>query len=188
MTTLQIVLLIVFALCILSSGFLSGSETAIVAVPRERAHQLAQRGKRGMRLELLLADLEGTIGTLLLANNFVNILGASVATVLAIDLVGESWGPWLSTVTVTAIILVVGEITPKTLAARRPDQYALTVAGGPLETEPGASAGSPTVCGGEPGHPPDARGPCHPRIDTRDRRGHPIDGCARGGRGRNRGG
>ncbi|MDH5616958.1 MAG: DUF21 domain-containing protein, partial [Acidimicrobiia bacterium] len=129
MTTLHIVLLIIFALCILSSGFLSGSETAIVAVPRERAHQLAQRGKRGQRLELLLADLEGTIGTLLLANNFVNILAASVATTLAIDLVGESWGPWLSTVAVTAIILVVGEITPKTLAARRPDQYALTVAG-----------------------------------------------------------
>jgi CBS domain containing-hemolysin-like protein len=128
MTTFQLILLVVFALCILSSGFLSGSETAIVAVPRERAHQLARRGKQGQRLELLLADLEGTIGTLLLANNFVNILGASVATVLAIDLVGESWGPWLSTVAVTAIILVVGEITPKTLAARRPDQYALTVA------------------------------------------------------------
>ncbi len=129
MTTLKIVLLIVFGLCIVSSGFLSGSETAIVAVPRERAHQLAQRGKRGERLELLLADLESTIGTLLLANNFVNILGASVATTLAIALVGESWGPWLSTFAVTAIILVVGEITPKTLAARRPDQYALTVAG-----------------------------------------------------------
>ncbi|MDR9449939.1 MAG: hemolysin family protein [Acidimicrobiia bacterium] len=129
MTTLQVILLVVFGLCILSSGFLSGSETAIVAVPRERAHQLAQRGKQGQRLELLLADLERTIGTLLLANNFVNILAASVATTLAIDLVGESWGPWLSTIAVTTIILIIGEITPKTLAARRPDQYALTVAG-----------------------------------------------------------
>jgi len=129
MTTVQVILLVVFGLCILSSGFLSGSETAIVAVPRERAHQLAQRGKRGQRLELLLADLERTIGTLLLANNFVNILAASVATTLAIDLVGESWGPWLSTIAVTTIILIIGEITPKTLAARRPDQYALTVAG-----------------------------------------------------------
>jgi len=129
MTSLQLVLLIILALCIMSSGFLSGSETAIVAVPRERAHQLAQRGRRGERLERLLGDLEGSIGTLLLANNFVNILGASVATTLAIDLVGESWGPWLSTVAVTVVILVVGEITPKTLAARRPEQYALTVAG-----------------------------------------------------------
>jgi CBS domain containing-hemolysin-like protein len=129
MTTVQIVLLVVLSLCILSSGFLSGSETAIIAVPKERAHQLAHRGKRGERLELLLADLDSTIGTLLLANNFVNILAASVATSLAIDLVGASWGPWLATVAITAVILVFGEITPKTLAARRPDQYALTVAG-----------------------------------------------------------
>jgi CBS domain containing-hemolysin-like protein len=129
MTTVQVTLLIILALCIMASGFLSGSETALVAVPRERAHQLAQRGRRGERLELLLADLESTLGTLLLANNFVNILAASAATALAIDLVGESWGPWLSTGAVTAVILVVGEITPKTLAARRPDQYAMAVAG-----------------------------------------------------------
>jgi len=128
MTPVQAILLVVFGLCILSSGFLSGSETAIVAVPRERAHQLAEQGRKGERLEALLADLEGTIGTLLLANNFVNILGASVATALAIALVGQTWGPWLATVVVTAVILVVGEITPKTLATRRPDQYALAVA------------------------------------------------------------
>jgi putative hemolysin len=128
MTPLQAILLVVLALCVLSSGFLSGSETAIVAVPRERAHQLAEQGGRGRRLEALLADFEDTIGTLLLANNFVNILGASVATALAIALVGETWGPWLATVVVTAVILIVGEITPKTLATRRPDQYALAVA------------------------------------------------------------
>ena len=129
MTPVQAILLVVLGLCVLSSGFLSGSETAIIAVPRERAHQLAEQGRRGQRLEALLADLEGTIGTLLVANNFVNILGASVATALAIALVGATWGPWLATVVVTAVILVVGEITPKTLATRRPDRYALAVAG-----------------------------------------------------------
>lgn len=129
MSLVQIILLIVLGLCILSSGFLSGSETAVVAVPRERAHQLARRGKRGRHLESLLADLEGTIGTLLLANNFVNILAASVATTLAIDLIGGAWGPWVATVAITAIILVIGEITPKTLAARQPDQFAIAVAG-----------------------------------------------------------
>ncbi|NOY57294.1 MAG: HlyC/CorC family transporter [Actinobacteria bacterium] len=129
MTPLQVVLLVVLGLCIASSGFLSGSETAIVRVPRERAHQFAEQGRKGRHLEELLADLEGTIGTLLVANNFVNILAASVATALAIALVGATWGPWLATVVVTAIILIVGEITPKTLATRRPDQYALAVAG-----------------------------------------------------------
>jgi putative hemolysin len=129
MTPVQAILLVVLGLCILSSGFLSGSETAIISVPRERAHQLAEQGRSGQRLEALLTDLEGTIGTLLVANNFVNILGASVATALAIALVGETWGPWLATVVVTAVILIVGEITPKTLATRRPDRYALAVAG-----------------------------------------------------------
>ncbi len=129
MTPVQAILLAILGLCVLSSGFLSGSETAIVAVPKERAHQLAEQGRNGQRLEALLTDLEGTIGALLVANNFVNILGASVATVLTIALVGETWGPWLATVVVTAVILVVGEITPKTLATRRPDRYALAVAG-----------------------------------------------------------
>ncbi len=129
MSPLQVVLLAILGLCIISSGFLSGSETAIVAVPRERAHQLAKRGRRGQHLEELLTDLEGTIGTILLANNFVNILAASVATTLAIELLGESWGPWVATVAVTTVILIVGEITPKTMAARRPDQFAMTVAG-----------------------------------------------------------
>ncbi len=129
MTPVQAILLVVLGLCVLSSGFLSGSETAILSVPRERAHQLAEQGRKGQRLETLLTDLEDTIGTLLVANNFVNILGASVATTLTIALVGETWGPWLATVVVTAVILVVGEITPKTLATRRPDRYALAVAG-----------------------------------------------------------
>jgi len=128
MSPLHFGLLAVLTLCIAASGFLSGSETAIIAVPRERAHQLAQQGRRGRRLEVLLEDIEDTIGTLLVANNFVNILGASVATALAIALIGETWGPWVSTLVITAVILIVGEITPKTLAARRPDRFALFVA------------------------------------------------------------
>jgi len=125
---LQVVLLSVFSACVVASGFLSGSETALTAIPRERVHQLADRGKRGARLASLTDDPEGTLGTVLVANNFVNILATSLATVLAIGLVGESWGPWLATVVVTVIILIVGEVTPKTLAARRPEGYALLVA------------------------------------------------------------
>lgn len=129
MSALQLTLLVIFALCVVASGFLSGSETALTAIPRERVHQLAGRGKRGARLESLANDPEGTLGTVLVANNFVNILATSVATTLAIALLGESWGPWVATILVTAIVLVVGEVTPKTLAARRPEQYGLIVAG-----------------------------------------------------------
>ena len=120
MTPLQIVLVGILSVCIGASGFFSGSD----------------RGTRGRRLASLVADTESTLGTLLIANNFVNILGASVATTLAIDFVsavmgrstGEALGPWLATLVVTAVVLVVGEITPKTLASRRPEQFGLFVA------------------------------------------------------------
>ena len=131
-----ILLLSILALCVTASGFLSGSETALIAIPRERVHQLEDKGRRGRYLALLTGDPERTLGTLLVANNFVNILGASVATALAIQLIadsfgskaGSTWGPWASTLFFTALILIVGEITPKTLAARYPDQFSLVVA------------------------------------------------------------
>ena len=126
--SLRLVLLVVFGLCLLSSGFLSGSETALTAVPRERVQQLAGTGRRGRRLEELVLDLEGSIGTILVANNFVNILATSVAAAVAISLVGEGWGTILSTVIVTILVLVIGEVTPKTLAARYPERYGLIAA------------------------------------------------------------
>lgn len=136
MTGFQIVLVVILSMCIGASGFFSGSETALFALPRERAAQLSGRGSRGRHLADLVADTESTLGTLLVANNFVNILGASVATTLAIEFIGsvfgetsgEALGPWVATLVVTAVILVVGEITPKTLAARRPEEFGLFVA------------------------------------------------------------
>ncbi|MFO7548678.1 MAG: hemolysin family protein [Acidimicrobiia bacterium] len=136
MTATQVTLVVVLCTCILASGFFSGSETAFVALPRERVHRLAERGHRGRRLAALVDDLERTIGVLLVANNFVNILAASLATILAVEFLAavvdpgraEALGPWLATLVLTAVILLIGEITPKTLAARRPDGWGLAVA------------------------------------------------------------
>jgi CBS domain containing-hemolysin-like protein len=127
MTVLQAVLLAVLVACFFASGFLSGSETAIVAIPRERLDQLRERGRAGARLAGLADDPESTIGTVLVANNFVNILATSIATVLATQWLGPI-GPVVATFGVTAIVLVVGEITPKTMAARFPERYGLAVA------------------------------------------------------------
>jgi putative hemolysin len=136
MTATTTALVVVMLLCLAASALFSGSETALVGLPRERLPQLAARGTRGRRLEALIRDMEGTLATLLVANNFVNILSASIGTILSIELVtaladpdaGQAWGPWMSTVVLTAIILVVGEITPKTLAARRSEQFSMVVA------------------------------------------------------------
>ena len=126
MTSIEIFYIVVFALCILSSGFVSGSETALIGIGRERVHQLD--GRRGRRVQQLVADPERTLATLLVANNLVNVLAAAVATALFIGLVGAQWGPWLATAAVTAVLLIFGEITPKTLANRYPERFALTVA------------------------------------------------------------
>ena len=128
MTGLQISYLVILGLCIIGSGFFSGSETALVSVPRERVAQLLGTDKRAARLASLTADPDRMLSTLLVGNNLVNILGASVATVLFIDLLGETWGPWVATAAVTSVVLLVGEITPKNLATRFPERFSLFVA------------------------------------------------------------
>lgn len=128
MNTEQIVYLMILGGCIIASGFFSGSETALVSVPRERVEQLADTDRRARRLRALLEEPDSMLSTLLVANNFVNILGASIATVLFVDLLGHEWGPWAATGAVTAVILVIGEITPKSLANRFPERFSLIVA------------------------------------------------------------
>ena len=128
MSSTTLTYVIVLALSALGSGFFSGSETALIAIGRERVHQLASQGDRGARVEQLVADPDRLLSTLLVANNLVNILGAAVATTLFISLLGEGPGPWVATAAVTAVVLIVGEITPKTLAARYPERFSLAVA------------------------------------------------------------
>jgi putative hemolysin len=118
----------VLGVCTLASGFFSGSETALIGISRERVHQLGAHDDRGKQLERLVSQPGRMLSTLLVANNAVNVLSASVATILFISLVGETWGPWVATAVMTSVLLVFGEITPKTLAARYPEQFSLRVA------------------------------------------------------------
>lgn len=124
----QIIYLMILAACTVASGFFSGSETALVGISKERVHQLASESKSGRRVEQLISNSERLLSTLLVANNVANILAAAVATTLFIGLVGEKWGPWLATAAVTTVILIFGEITPKTLATRYPERFSLAVA------------------------------------------------------------
>jgi len=119
----------ILAICIAGSGYFSGSETALIGISRERVHRLAEEGPRGKKLEQLVSEPERMLSTLLVANNTVNVLAASVATILFVSLIGETWGPWVATGAMTAVLLVFGEITPKTIAARHPEAFSLRVAG-----------------------------------------------------------
>jgi putative hemolysin len=113
------VLYIVFFLCLILSGMLSGSETAITSIPKQKVHQLDET-KKNNRIKRAKENIEKTIGGILVGNNFVNILMASVATLIFVRRFGESAGSAIATIFTTVIVLIFGDITPKTLATKLP--------------------------------------------------------------------
>ena len=98
---------------------LSGSETAITSIPKQKVHQLDD-SKKNNRIKKAKENLEKTIGGILVGNNFVNILMASVATLIFVRRFGESAGSAIATIFTTIIVLIFGDITPKTLATKLP--------------------------------------------------------------------
>ncbi|AKS42432.1 HlyC/CorC family transporter [Wenzhouxiangella marina] len=111
-------------LLIVLSAFFSSSETGLVALNRYRLRHQADGGHRGARLaQALLGQPDRMFGLILLGNNLVNILAASIGTVIAIRLFGEA-GIWISTLVLTAVVLIFAELAPKTVAALHPDRIA----------------------------------------------------------------
>ena len=116
------------ALLLVVSAFFAGSETALTAVSRGKMHQLEKDGSRAAaHVNALVVDREKLIGSLLLGNTFVNILASSIATWLLETTLGPR-AVAVATVLMTVVILVFGEVLPKTLAIARTDRFALTVA------------------------------------------------------------
>jgi Mg2+/Co2+ transporter CorB len=117
----------IFVLLLLSALF-SGSETALTTASRGRLHGMADRGDSSAAGALALTDdKERLIGAILLGNNLVNILAASLATALFTRLFGDG-GVAISTVVMTALVLVFSEVMPKTYAITNPEATALRVA------------------------------------------------------------
>ncbi|WP_028240481.1 HlyC/CorC family transporter [Stutzerimonas azotifigens] len=114
--------LLVFLL--LCSAFFSSAETGMLSLNRYRLRHQAKEGHRAARrASRLLSRPDRLLGTILVGNNFVNILASSIATVLAMQLWGEA-GIAIATLGLTILLLIFGEITPKTLAALRPELVA----------------------------------------------------------------
>jgi Mg2+/Co2+ transporter CorB len=110
------------------SAFFSGSETALTAASRGKLKAQADKGSIGARAAMKVTeDRERMIGALLLGNNIVNILSASLATALLTRLFGDS-GVALATLGMTALVLVFGEVMPKTVAITFPEPVATKVA------------------------------------------------------------
>lgn len=123
-TTLWIVLVI----CVILSGIFSATETAYTSYSEVRMRRFAQK-KRNARLALKLGeDFNKVLTTLLIGNNIVNILAASLGTVIFTSMLDADLGPTISTIVLTAVILIFGEITPKTIAKESPERFACAMA------------------------------------------------------------
>lgn len=118
------------AICVLLvlSAFFSGSETALTAASRAKIHALEQDGNNRAGLVNRLTNArERLIGGILLGNNLVNILASVLTTSLFLTLFGRS-GVAYATLVMTALVLVFGEVLPKTYAISNPERVALAVA------------------------------------------------------------
>ena len=110
------------------SGLFSGSETALTAASRARMHKLAADGsKSAVRVNRLIEDKERLIGAILLGNNLVNILASSLATSLLLTYLGEA-AVAVATLGMTALVLILAEVLPKTYAIANAERSAMRVA------------------------------------------------------------
>ncbi len=114
----------ILALLIVLSAFFSSSETALMSLNRYRLRHLARGGWRSAKLATrLLERPDRVLGVILLGNNFVNILAASLATIIALHLYGEG-AIGVASLLLTLVILIFAEVAPKTLAALHPERIA----------------------------------------------------------------
>lgn len=118
---------ILFILLIFSALF-SGSETALTSLSLARVNGLYREGRRGSQaLMRLKSKPTQMLITLLIGNNLVNIAASAIATVIAVELLGQL-GPSVAVGALTLVILVFGEVTPKSLALRYAERISLSVA------------------------------------------------------------
>lgn len=119
--------IVIIAVCIVMSMYFSATETAFSCLNRIRIKNKAENGNKRAALVLRLVDkYDEMLSTILVGNNIVNILCSSVATLFFVDLLQDpDLGATVSTVVITVLLLIFGEISPKTIAKERPEGLAM---------------------------------------------------------------
>jgi len=121
--------LVAFLVCLALSAFFSSAESAFIALPKLRIRYLVESGVKGAeRLARLAEKPERFLATVLLGNNLVNIAAATLGTIIAVAAFGVVKGPIIAVFGVTAIILVFGEVIPKTFAVHHAQRLSLIYA------------------------------------------------------------
>jgi putative hemolysin len=122
-------LIAAFLVCLALSAFFSSAESAFIALPKLRIRYLVESGAKGAEKLARVADKPARmLATVLLGNNLVNIAAATIGTIMAVTVWGLLWGPIIATIGVTAIILVFGEVIPKTFAVHHAQRLSLIYA------------------------------------------------------------
>ncbi|MBQ3900253.1 MAG: HlyC/CorC family transporter, partial [Clostridia bacterium] len=124
----DIITIIVMALLVLMSSYFSATETAFSSLNKTRLKTLSEKGNKRAASTLALSEkYDRLLSTVLIGNNIVNILLASMATVFFIRVMrgNVQTGTTVATVVVTVVVLIFGEISPKSLAKESPENFAM---------------------------------------------------------------
>lgn len=120
--------ILIMLICLISSAYFSATETAFSCSNKTRLRALAEKGNKKAELTVSLSEkYDRLISTILIGNNIVNIALASIGTIFfAQELhLGENKGATVSTIVITVVVLIFGEITPKSLAKDFPEKFAM---------------------------------------------------------------
>ncbi len=119
-------LLLAFLVCLALSAFFSSAESAFISLPKLRIRYLVESGVKGAKQLAKVSERpERFLATVLLGNNLVNVAAATLGTIMAVAILGLPWGPIIATIGVTTLILVFGELIPKTLAVHHAQRLSL---------------------------------------------------------------
>ncbi|MGG3956739.1 hemolysin family protein [Bhargavaea massiliensis] len=128
MGDLPLSLIFLLIVLILLSAFFSASETAFSSVNKIRLKNYVDEKRRGSKKALYIAEnFDRALSTILVGNNIVNIAAASISTKVATDLFGGNTGLVISTVGMTILILIFGEVLPKSFAKEHAESFSLLV-------------------------------------------------------------
>ena len=118
--------LLIIILCIVMSAYFSATETAFSSLNRIRIKNMADKGNKKAALVLKLSsDYDRLLSTILIGNNIVNIASASLSTLLFVRFLGEDMGASVSTAVTTVVVLIFGEVSPKSIAKEAPESFAM---------------------------------------------------------------
>lgn len=119
-------LILILIVLIIFSAFFSATETAFSSLNRIRLKNLAANGNRRAKLAYALSErYDELLSTILVGNNLVNIASTTISTLLFVQALGGSAGPSVSTIVMTVVVLIFGEVGPKSMAKEHAESFAM---------------------------------------------------------------